>query len=420
MSTAQIVPKADQLGTMLTMLDKLKPQMKHALPRHLTADRMMRIVVTTLRRTEKLLLCDPISLCGAVIQACQLGLEPDGFLGEFYLTPRRLHGEWNVVGIPGYRGLMKLARQSGDLDWIVAHVAYQGDEIHYEYGAVPQLVHKPGPGPHKDELITHAYAVSRLRTGSSLFWAMRRVDIDSVRDRWAAARDEGPWITHYPEMAMKTPVRRLCKFLPQSTSLGRAISLDETAEAGIPQGLEALVDTHALGLGKAHTRQSTLDRLGEALEERAKKQGNGPAAAAAPPVSEGAAEDFASAAGSPPPAAEALKRVLDAEAAAPAPPPPVSPPAPRAPRAPRRPKFPRAVEVPATPPPAPPAVPESPASDAPTEAQLFDYLGGATSPAELTDRAEKLYATDWFVAYPPEQKKFIREYVAVCSRRLSS
>jgi recombination protein RecT len=261
---AQIVPRTDALSSMVDMLQKLKPQMRAALPKHLSPERMARIVTTTLRRTPKLLECTPVSLAGAIIQSCQLGLEPDGFLGEFYLTPRRIQGIWNVVGIPGWRGLAKLARQSGEVDWIVAHVVYEGDEFRYEYGTEPKLIHKPGEAPHEDARITYAYATARLRTGSNLFWAMNRADINKVRDQYASARDDGPWITHFPEMASKTPLRRLCKHLPQSPALGRAVALDEAAEAGLPQGLEALVDTAELGLPSAPT--TTLDRLGEAME----------------------------------------------------------------------------------------------------------------------------------------------------------
>src|SRR5262245_27601116 len=191
----EIVPSRDRLSTSIDLLTRLKPQMKSALPKHLSPERMIRIVTTTLRRTPRLLECESISLAGAVIQACQLGLEPDGFLGEFYLTPRRIQGVWNVVGIPGYRGLMKLARQSGEVDWIVPHVVHKGDEFSYAYGANPSLIHKPAAASFVyDDNITHFYAVARLHSGSTLFWVMTRPEVDQVRQRYAAARDEGPWI----------------------------------------------------------------------------------------------------------------------------------------------------------------------------------------------------------------------------------
>jgi recombination protein RecT len=56
---------------------------------------------------------------------------------------------------------------------------------------------------------------------------------------------EGPWETHFDEMAKKTVVRRLCKYLASSSErsdLQRAIVLDERADAGLPQDLSMLID----------------------------------------------------------------------------------------------------------------------------------------------------------------------------------
>jgi len=36
-----------------------------------------------------------------------------------------------------------------------------------------------------------------------------------------------PWNTHYVEMALKTALRRLCKWLPQTVEMARAQELDE-------------------------------------------------------------------------------------------------------------------------------------------------------------------------------------------------
>ena len=68
------------------MLTAWLPEIKRALPKHLNADRMSRIALTAFRRTPKLGECDPRSVFAAVIQASQLGLEPDT-LGRAYLIP---------------------------------------------------------------------------------------------------------------------------------------------------------------------------------------------------------------------------------------------------------------------------------------------------------------------------------------------
>jgi recombination protein RecT len=74
-------------NTIFGLMDKFKDQIAIALPRHMTADRMARIVTTEVRKTPELLKCNPVSLFGAVIQSSQLGLEPGNNLGHAYLLP---------------------------------------------------------------------------------------------------------------------------------------------------------------------------------------------------------------------------------------------------------------------------------------------------------------------------------------------
>lgn len=54
-------------------------------------------------------------------------------------------------------------------------------------------------------------------------------------------KDSQVWAEHYDEMAKKTVVRRLCKHLPSSPELQKAVTLDEKADFGLPQDLGALI-----------------------------------------------------------------------------------------------------------------------------------------------------------------------------------
>ena len=62
-----------------------------ALPRHITPAYFMRVVLTAVQRNPKLAQCTSISFLGAVLQCAQLGLVPDGFLGQAYLIPYENH-----------------------------------------------------------------------------------------------------------------------------------------------------------------------------------------------------------------------------------------------------------------------------------------------------------------------------------------
>src|SRR5688500_12783632 len=69
------------------LLAKSEQQLAAARPKGIPASYMMRVVLTAVQRTPALLECTPVSLLGAVFQAAQLGLVPDGVLGQAYLVP---------------------------------------------------------------------------------------------------------------------------------------------------------------------------------------------------------------------------------------------------------------------------------------------------------------------------------------------
>ena len=230
----EITPYQKKVSTIREFLERSKPQMLMALPKHMNADRMLRVAMTSIQRTPRLVDCSPTSLVGAVIQSSQLGLEPDGVLGHAYLVPYKDR----ATLIPGYKGLIDLARRSGGIGRIYARIVYEKDTFEIEYGLNEKLRHIPSseedPGG-----ILGAYAIAWLRDGTPQTEWMWKREIDAIRKR-SRASNEGPWCTDYQEMAKKTVLRRLCKMLPASVELHTAVALDELAEAGIPQDLELL------------------------------------------------------------------------------------------------------------------------------------------------------------------------------------
>lgn len=214
---------------------KIKSQMALALPKHLSADRLARIATTEIRKVPQLAKCDQTSFLGAIMQCAQLGLEPGGALGHAYLLPfnNRKANKMEVQFIVGYRGMIDLARRSGQIVSISARAVHQGDAFNYEFGLEESLTHKPAdsgkPGP-----ITHVYAVARLKDGGVQFEVMSKAQVDEVRAQ-SKAGNGGPWVSHYEEMAKKTVIRRLFKYLPVSIEMQQAIGLDERASADISQ-----------------------------------------------------------------------------------------------------------------------------------------------------------------------------------------
>ncbi|GLW61700.1 hypothetical protein Hthe01_20490 [Hydrogenophilus thermoluteolus] len=246
LNRAQAVQPAQQVVTFPAMLEKYKSEIARALPRHINPDRMARIALTAFRMNPKLGECDPRSIFAAIIQSSQLGLEV-GLMGEAHLVP---YGNQCQL-IPGYTGLMKLARQSGLVQDIYAHEVRENDRFTLKLGLERSLEHEPlaGPGgfPASDEErgeVVGFYAVAVFKDGSRTFVAMSRKEVERIRDKspgyQMAKRNKraSVWDTEFVAMGLKTVIRRLCKYLPKSPELAMALALDTASELGKPQNLD--------------------------------------------------------------------------------------------------------------------------------------------------------------------------------------
>lgn len=240
-ATGNVATTEKKQDPAVALVEKLKGQMALALPKHMTADRMARIVLTDMRRVPKLMECTQQSLAGAIMAAAQLGLEPGNGLGHAYLLPfdkrAKVQGQWQTVAtecqlIIGYRGMIDLARRSGQIVSLSARTVYEKDHFVYRYGLDETVEHIPADG--ERGRLTYVYAVAKLKDGGVQFEVMSRSEIEAVRAK-SKAGTSGPWVDHFDEMAKKTAIRRLFKYLPVSVEMARAVTMDEQGEAGIPQ-----------------------------------------------------------------------------------------------------------------------------------------------------------------------------------------
>lgn len=208
------------------LIDRLKPQMALALPKTMDADRMARIALTQFRAVPRLLDCDPQSLMKCIMVAAQLGLEP-GMLGHVYLIPYKREAQLII----GYKGMIELVGRSGRIKSIAARAVYENEECAISLGTKPSITHTPMMKRGDKGPCIGYYAVAELKDGGEQFEFMNIDDIDDIKKQSKSA-DNGPWKTHYDEMAKKTVIRRLFKYLPVSVEMQRAVSLDEQVEVG--------------------------------------------------------------------------------------------------------------------------------------------------------------------------------------------
>ena len=259
MTNQNAVQKTEKPTTVFGMMKTYKSQIDLALPKHLTSDRMTRIVTTELRKNPDLLKCDPASLFGAVIQCCQLGLEPGSSLGHAYLIPfnNRKKGRTDVQLIIGYRGMIELARRSGQIFSISAQCWYENDDFTYSYGLSPDLRHTPAGGDRGK--LKGAYAVASLEGGGYQFEVMTVGEINRIKAK-SKTGNFGPWKEYYEEMSRKTVIRRLFKYLPVSIEIQRAAGVDEEGDIGKQNHASVLEGDYDVEFTPGGAPVSVLDR----------------------------------------------------------------------------------------------------------------------------------------------------------------
>jgi len=224
---------------MLVLLKKFEPEIARALPRHLSVDRMARIVTTAIRTTPKLAKCTPASFFGSVIQASQLGLEVNTPSGHAYLVPYENKRE-NCVEcqlLVGYKGYIELAYRSKLVTKIIAREVKEGDLFNYAYGTDEYIQHVPSNDPEREgREVTHSYAIVKIKDGDAIFSVLTRAQIDERRARSMADKyGKSPWQTDYAPMAKKSAIRSIAAYIPQSSELAQAVQLDVSHESGEPQ-----------------------------------------------------------------------------------------------------------------------------------------------------------------------------------------
>lgn len=237
--TTELMRPGDRIKTIRELLVKNKDQIIMALPKHLSADRLIRIAMTTIRRNPKLLECDPRTLLGALIQCSQLGLEPDDILGHAYLVPfdnNKLH-KTDVQLMVGYKGFIDLAERTGKVHNIYARIVYEKELLTLEEGTEPKLVHKPLPPAERGQKKVGVYAVAFFTNGGRpKFEWLWPEDVEKARGLSKSKGSQySPWNTHEDDMWKKTAIRRLAKYLPLSPEFQKAASLDELGETELPQ-----------------------------------------------------------------------------------------------------------------------------------------------------------------------------------------
>lgn len=173
---------------------------------------------------------NPDSFLSAYMASVTLNLMPNTPEGDAYIIP---YGE-KVQFQTGYKGLIKLARRSGEIKTISAELVFTGDDFNVELGTERRITHKPDFEIDRTNYagVTHAYATALLTNGENVFAVMTRKELNKIQNSAKAQSTDSPWKSWPERQAIKTVVKRLTQFLPKDDVLAKAVAMDSLAEAG--------------------------------------------------------------------------------------------------------------------------------------------------------------------------------------------
>lgn len=243
METAKFILKPDSFAPIqdkfINLVDKV------------TFDKECSFAIQHLMKNSYLASADKNSILMAVLNVAQIGLTLNPALKLAYLVPRRVNGNLECILEPSYQGLVKLATDTGSVRNIYAHLIHEKDTFSQTLGTSPEIIHSPKLGDRGK--VIGVYAVAILQDGSKQIEVMDVSEIDEIKETsesWksfkAGKSKSCIWNDYFDEMARKTIIKRICKYLPKTDmwdKLGKAIEMDNEdyaisyAQANLLDGL---------------------------------------------------------------------------------------------------------------------------------------------------------------------------------------
>jgi recombination protein RecT len=230
LKTATTGKAVSPMATMQTFLTQHKRQFELALPKHLDADRIIRLALTSFSSSKKLQQCSPKSFAASVLTASQLGLEI-GVVGQGFLVPYNTKKGMVCQFIPGWQGLVDLVSRSGrGTAWTGA--VFEGDDFDFQLGDSPYVKHRP-KGEDSPDKITYVYAIGRAKDAD---WPVIEVwPIEKVRrhrNKYNKVGDQHYSYENWEMYARKIPLLQVIKYMPKSIEVQNAIAATEAFDMG--------------------------------------------------------------------------------------------------------------------------------------------------------------------------------------------
>lgn len=206
-------------------LQAMAPEFKKALPGHIPVEKFIRTVQTAVQMQPQISRAASSSkeglqsLLAACTKAATDGLILDGREATLVTFKQKgANGQYEdrIQYLPMVAGLLKKARNSGEIASIAAHVVYQKDRFIYVLGDDEKIIHEPFLEGDRGAPIA-VYAIARLKDGSVQREVMSRDDVMRIAAQSKNSKQYQPDSPNYGEWWRKTVIRRISKYLPSSS-----------------------------------------------------------------------------------------------------------------------------------------------------------------------------------------------------------
>src|SRR5699024_1726795 len=128
-----------------------------------------------------------------------------------YLVPR----DGAIVLDISYKGLIKIATDTGSIMWARADLVYEHDEFTY-HGPANMPEHKADVFRKDRGALVGAYCIAKTCDGDVLTEVMPVEEIEKIRGKSMAyvKKKSGPWVTWFTQMVKKAVIKRASKTWP--------------------------------------------------------------------------------------------------------------------------------------------------------------------------------------------------------------
>lgn len=215
--------------------------------------------IQIINRSPQLQKCSPDSLKQAVLNVSNIGLTLNTAAKEAYLIPRYngVTRQMEADLQPSYVGLTKLLTDAGSVKSIVCQLVHAADKFEVDLANnISPVIHKPELVKSKSGEVIGAYALATLIDGTRQVEYMDIEEINEIKQRsetfkaYEAKKIQScTWITDFGEMARKTVIKRIYKYLPRTErmqAIDKAVEVDNqdfTASDDQLSYIESLLST---------------------------------------------------------------------------------------------------------------------------------------------------------------------------------